>query len=298
MKTLLILVLLCICSHAEASETEFHLGRFSTKDLSGWKEQSIGLLKRNTTYSLARDNDRDVLVAHSTKSASGRIYTLNLDPKEYQTLKWSWKIDHTLKKGDEKSKTGDDFAARMCVFFPRGFFSNKRAVCYVWANKLPKGEHAVSPFTPDIFNVAVDSGEGLAGHWTFHQRNIHEDYRRFFGEEPPKIGAVALMTDSDNTGESAVGYYGDITLVRSPKAVDTKQKDQKAKEAPPKETKPKEPAPKEIKGNGEPALPVPVIPPKEKFIDYSTQRKPNDKEQPLGVSTPPPAAAPQAPLVQ
>lgn len=298
MKLLQFLILLCICTRAEASENELHLGRFSTKDLNGWKEQSIGLLKRKTTYTLARDNDKEVLAARSTKSASGRIYTLNLDPREYQTLKWSWKIDHTLRKGDEKSKAGDDFAARMCVFFPRGFFSNKRAVCYVWANRLPRGEHAVSPFTPDIFNVAVDSGEELAGHWTFHQRNIHDDYRRLFGEEPPRIGAVALMTDSDNTGESAVGYYGDISLVRSPKAIETRQKDQKAKEAPPREAKPKEHAPREMKTNGEPTSPAPVIPPPEKFIDYSTQRRPNDKEQPHGTSTPLPATAPRSLPVQ
>jgi len=298
MKALLILILFCICTQAEASGTELHLGRFSTKDLSGWKEQTIGLLKRKTSYSLARDNDREVLVAHSTKSASGRIYTLNLDPKEYQTLKWSWKIDHTLKKGDEKTKSGDDFAARVYVLFPRGFFSKTRAICYVWANRLPKGEHAASPFTPNIITVAVDSGEELAGRWTFHQRNIHEDYRSFFGEEPPRIGGVALMTDSDNTGESAVGYYGDISLVRSPKAIDTKQKDHKAKETLPKETKPKEHAPREIKGNGEPSVPLPVIPPAKKFIDYSTHREPNDKEQPPGESTPPPAAAPQSAPVQ
>ena len=69
---------------------------------------------------------------------------------------------------------------------------------YVWANKLPKGEHVTSPFTPNIITVAEDSGEELAGRWTSHQRNIYDDYRRFFGEEPPKVGGVAVMTDSDN----------------------------------------------------------------------------------------------------
>lgn len=298
MKTLLLLILLLAFTCAEASDNELHLGRFSTHDLKGWKEQTIGLLKRKTSYTLTRDNEKEVLVARSTKSASGQIYKLNLDPKEYQTLKWSWKIDHIIRKGDEKTKDGDDVAARIYVIFPRGFFAKTRAICYVWANRLPKGEHVTSPFTSNIINVAVDSGEELAGHWTFHQRNIRDDYRRLFGEEPPRIGAVALMTDSDNTGESAVGYYGDISLVRSPKAVDTKQKDHKTKETPPKETNPKEHAPREMKTNGEPALPAPVILPPKKFFDYSTQRNPNVKEQPPGVSTPPPAAAPQPPPVQ
>jgi hypothetical protein len=49
--------------------------------------------------------------------------------------------------------------------------------------------------------------------WVNEDRNIYEDFRKFFGEEPPLLGAVALMTDTDNTGEEAVAWYGDITLV-------------------------------------------------------------------------------------
>ena len=299
MKTLLLLMALMVCTHAEASDTELHIGKFSANDLTGWKEQTIGLLKPKTAYSLTRDNDRDVLVARSTKSASGRIFALNLDPREYPTLKWSWRIDHTIKKGDEKTRKGDDFAVRVYVVFPRGFFSKTRAICYVWANKLPKGEHLVSPFTSNIITVAEDSGEELAGHWTVHERNIYEDYRRFFGEEPPRIGGVALMTDTDNTGESAVGYYGDISLVRSPKAAEAKQKEQKAKEAPPKEAKPKEHPAKGIKGTAEPS-PPPVKPshPEKATEELKPDKEPNNKEQPSGAITPPPTAAPQPALPQ
>jgi hypothetical protein len=298
MKVLLLLILLCICTHAEASDGELHLGRFSSNDLTGWKEQTIGLLKPKTTYNLIKDNDKTVLVAHSIKSASGRIYTLNLDPKEYHTLKWSWKIDHTIKKGDEKTKNGDDFAVRVYVLFPRGLFSKTRAICYVWANKLPKGEHVASPFTPNIITVAVDSGEELAGQWTFHERNIREDYRRFFGEEPPRVGGVALMTDTDNTAESAFGYYGDIFLLHSPKATDSKQKDQKTKETLPKEAKPKEQPTKGTKGNGEPTLPIPEIPQPEKSIDDPKHKEPNHKDQTSGAISPQPATAPQSPVPQ
>ena len=303
MKTILLLILLLVCTQVEASDNnELHLGRFSAKDLTGWKEQSIGLLKPKTTYNLIKENDKTVLVAHSIKSASGRIYSLNLDPKEYPSLKWSWKINHTIKKGDEKTRDGEDFAVRVYVIFSRGFFSKTRSICYVWANKLPKGEHVASPFTPNIITVAMDSGEELAGQWTFHERNIHEDYRKFFGEEPPRIGGVALMTDTDNTGESAFGYYGDISLVRSPKAPETKLKDHKTKETTPKEAKPKEkekelPA-KGTKVPGEPSPPLPEIQQPGKTLDELKHKEPNNKEQPTGTTTPPPATAPQPPVPQ
>jgi len=289
---LLVLAALLIAPRALASENELHLGRFSAKDLTGWKEQTIGLLKSKTSYTLSRDNDKEVLVARSTKSASGQIYTLKLDPKEYPTLKWSWKIDHTIKKGDEKTKDGDDYAVRVYVVFPRGFFSKTRAICYVWANKLPKGEHVVSPFTPNIITVAADSGEELAGRWTFHQRNIFDDYRTFFGEEPPRIGAVALMTDTDNTGETAVGYYGDISLVRSPKAIEGRAKDQKTKEPLQKDPKLKDQPTKGLKNNGEPTAPQLEVQP----ADVPKNREPNNKEQPPVTSPTAPAAAPQPAL--
>jgi hypothetical protein len=42
------------------------------------------------------------------------------------------------------------------------------------------------------------------------ERNLYQDYKHAFGEEPPMISGVAVVTDTDNTGESAVAYYGDI----------------------------------------------------------------------------------------
>jgi hypothetical protein len=61
--------------------------------------------------------------------------------------------------------------------------------------------------------VAVESGDGNAGRWVDEERNLVEDYRRAFGENPPMVGAVAIMTDTDNTGEHAVAWYGAIRFL-------------------------------------------------------------------------------------
>ena len=61
--------------------------------------------------------------------------------------------------------------------------------------------------------VAVESGDGNAGRWIDEERNLAEDYRLAFGEDPPRIGAVAIMTDTDNTGEEAVAWYGAIRFL-------------------------------------------------------------------------------------
>jgi hypothetical protein len=60
--------------------------------------------------------------------------------------------------------------------------------------------------------VAVEPGDEKSGTWVTEERNVYEDYRKFFEEDPPEIGAVALMTDTNNTRGETTAYYGDITL--------------------------------------------------------------------------------------
>jgi hypothetical protein len=99
------------------------------------------------------------------------------------------------------------------VVFPSTFFWRTRAVNYIWANRLPRGAFLPNTFTGNAVMVAVESGDGNAGRWIDEERNLAEDYRRAFGEDPPRIGAVAIMTDTDNTGEEAVAWYGAIRFL-------------------------------------------------------------------------------------
>lgn len=227
--TLLCCIILLLSAINLRAENEIHIGKFSSGDLTGWKEQTIFNTKK-TIYSFVQDNGKTVLMAKSNNSASGLLYKMDLDPKNYPIIKWSWKIDHTVKKGNEKIKEGHDFAARVYVVFPRGFFSRTRAIEYVWGNVLHKGDTLRSPYSKNANMIVLDAGEELAGSWTMHQRNIYEDYRNSFGEEPPKIGAIAIMTDSDDTHESAVGYYGDISILAGPKEIEQQNKEQLQKD--------------------------------------------------------------------
>jgi hypothetical protein len=193
---------------------ELTVGRFSAGDLSGWTDK---VFKRRTEYMLVSDNGKTVLKAHSRDAASGLIKKVDLDPKSTPILRWSWKVDHTLTREDVTKKTGDDFAARVYVVFPRVFFWRMRAINYVWAAKLPQGSAVPSPYTANAIIVAVESGDGKAGTWVSEHRNIYEDYRKFFGEEPPRLGGVAIMTDTDDTKDEATAWYGDIFLESAPK---------------------------------------------------------------------------------
>ena len=60
--------------------------------------------------------------------------------------------------------------------------------------------------------IVLQSGNAMAGQWIGEKRNLVEDYRMAFGQKPPRIMGIAIMTDTDNTGESTTAYYGDIQL--------------------------------------------------------------------------------------
>ncbi len=60
--------------------------------------------------------------------------------------------------------------------------------------------------------VAVESGAAKVGEWQTARRNVLEDYRKLFGAEPPAVGAIAIMTDTDNTGASAEAWYDDLQI--------------------------------------------------------------------------------------
>ncbi len=188
-----------------APSAEIPVARFSASDLSGWTDKTI---KGSTSYTL----EDGALKAHSVKAASGKIKKLSIDVHKYPKITWSWRIDHVLKREDIKQKSGDDFAARVYVLFPRTFFWRMRAINYVWAAKMPKGSEAPSPYTKNSVIVAVESGDEGAGKWVSEERNIYEDYKRIYGEEPPLLGGVAIMTDTDDTQDEATAWYGDITL--------------------------------------------------------------------------------------
>jgi hypothetical protein len=175
-----------------------------------WKEKSFRGL---THYEVVEEDGQRCIKATSNASASALYFEIDFDPKEYPFLTWRWKVSNILAKGDELKKEGDDYAARVYVVFPSALFWRTKAVNYIWANKLPVGQAVPNPFTSNACMIAVRSGPDHVGQWLDEKRNLLEDYRKCFGEEPPKAGAVAVMTDTDNTGEQAAAWYGPIRLI-------------------------------------------------------------------------------------
>lgn len=50
----------------------------------------------------------------------------------------------------------------------------------------------------------IEKGTVHLGWWREEEVNIVEDYERAFNQKPPETAELAIMNDSDNTGESSV----------------------------------------------------------------------------------------------
>ena len=168
--------------------------------------------KGRTEYSVTKMEGDSVLKAVSRASASALIYRYEYDLKKYPVLAWRWRVENTIIKGNESKKEGDDYAARVYVIFPHWLPPLTKSINYIWANRLSKGDHVPNPFYAKAVMLAVESSNESAGKWIEEERNVYMDYKTIFGEEPPLAGGIAVMTDTDNTGESATAYYDNIRL--------------------------------------------------------------------------------------
>ena len=196
----------------------------------GWQPWILSSFKRPTEYRLINQQGKTVVRARARASASGLVHPLALDPAAYPLLNWRWKVDALIRKADNTKKHLEDAPVRLVVSFDgnmeklspqdRTFFSNIRlltgqqlpyaTLMYIWENRAPRETVIPNRHTSRIRMIVAESGRDRLGQWQEVTRNVVEDYRRAFGEAPGKITAVAIMTDTDNTGDYAHAWYGDI----------------------------------------------------------------------------------------
>lgn len=149
-----------------------------------------------------------MLLATSQGTASGLYYERRIDLRRTPVLNWSWKVKKVLRGLDEEKKSGDDFPARVYVVVRGGLaFWRTKALSYVWANTHQVGAFWPSPFTANVVLIAAQSGEQRLGSLIDEKHNLREDWKRAFHEDISAIDAVAIMTDTDNSGQSATALY-------------------------------------------------------------------------------------------
>jgi hypothetical protein len=202
----------------------------------GWEVWTLSRFKKPTQYQLVMQDGRTVVKASAHASASGLLHRLSVDPRKYPLLHWRWKVTELIATADNSKKNSEDSPVRVAVSFDgdieklplgdRVLFDSLRllsgqnmpyaTLIYIWENRAPKDTIIPNPHTSRVKMIVVESGGDKLGNWQVETRNVYDDFKRAFGEEPGTITSVGIMTDTDNTGANVHAYYGDIQFRRVP----------------------------------------------------------------------------------
>ena len=176
----------------------------------GWKPQNWGSPK----YDLRIEVEGNVKVLHLKSDNEGSTINkeVKVDLRTYPVVEWRWKAVSLPKGADSRRKDTDDQAAQLYVAFPRFPTAvRSRIIGYVWDTTAPAGLIAKSEKTGTVTYVIVRSGPSDLGKWITESRNVFEDYRRIYGEEPADaVGAISVAIDSNDVKGSAESYMGEI----------------------------------------------------------------------------------------
>jgi hypothetical protein len=182
---------------------------------SGWKlERTPG---PNSKYFIEREKEDKFLRLHSVNDGFGLRKEITFDIRQYPYLSWWWKAMQLPRGGDIRNKEMDDQAGQIFVVFPRfPSLINSRSMGYIWDTQAPKGLAGTSPTYSRAKYVVLQSGPEKLNQWGFESRNVFEDYKKHFQEDPPPVGAVLVYINSQHTKTSAEICFTEIFFSTRP----------------------------------------------------------------------------------
>jgi hypothetical protein len=216
-------------AHATACEArDLAFGRTA----SGWAPQSFSRLKRDTTYTVVREDGRAVLRATADRAASLYVAKLDRPISAPRSIEWRWSTSGPVPGADNRERSREDAPLRVIVAFDgdpatlpdaeRKRFERARklsgrtppfaTLMYVWTDTVPVDTVIPSAHTGRLQMMVAAPAAAAVGAWQTVRRDLAADYRAAFGTEPGRVLAVGVMTDTDNTGTKAEGRYADLRL--------------------------------------------------------------------------------------
>lgn len=204
-------------------------------NLDAWISITFPKIEKQTEYDILKAEKGSVLVARSNGSASGIRCTKEFNVYDFPVVRWRWRVENVYTKGNVLEKSGDDYPLRVYIMFKydpdKASFGDKvkyglakmvygeypplNSLNYIWANKPQEKRIYPSTYTDKAQLVILRAGQIETGKWVEEQVNIIEDYQLAFEMMPPEIASIAIMSDSDNTGEQAVSYMDYIQVMQS-----------------------------------------------------------------------------------
>ena len=202
-----------------------------------WEPWLIVPGNKPTRYQVAEVDGVVALSAEGTEGGSGMWRKIRVEPQRNPLLEWRWRVPQPDPGSPPLSATarssplarlsvgfhGDtaklDFEDRVKLRMAKALTVNGlpyASLLYVWMVNQPLDTIIISPHTDRVRMIVVENGAQRAGQWITMRRNVLEDFRRAFEEEPGDIVGIGLMTDPGDDGSPRRTSYGDITLRSAP----------------------------------------------------------------------------------
>lgn len=162
---------------------------------------------------LVQDGGKQVLQIRSDQASFSLQKKIRITLRTSPFLVWDWKVTELPKGGDFRNSDTDDQAAQLIVAF-----SSTRFLSYIWDSTAPKGliASASAPIFRKIFAVVVESGTQGLGTWITERRNLIDDYKQAYGEEPEVIEGMRIQINSQHTKSRAESYWHSIAVTAKP----------------------------------------------------------------------------------
>jgi hypothetical protein len=213
--------------------TPFASAKPGTALPKGWDPLTFGSLKNPTEYTFVDDGGTVVVKARAESAAGGLNFPVKFDVTAAPFIEFKWKIGSLIEGADNSIASKEDSPARIVLGFEgdkskltlrerTASLLAKRAtgrdlpyaqLIYVWANKAPVGTVIENPHTGRVKMIVAVSGGAQVGKWVTVSRNVADDFKKAFGEDPGLMTDVGIMTDTDNTATTVDAWYGDIRFL-------------------------------------------------------------------------------------
>lgn len=172
-----------------------------------WHRYPPGRTPFKQPPAIVQDDGRPVLQLRTGGEAMRIGRTLKVDVKQTPWLVWEWKPLVLPDGGDVRAPKRNDQAGRVMVAF-----EGMKGILYIWDTTAPVGTEA-GPEELELFQrvlIVVRSGSRGVGQWSRERRNVYDDYRRLFDEEPRPIKLVGVESHSNDTNTSTSMLFGTL----------------------------------------------------------------------------------------
>jgi hypothetical protein len=158
-----------------------------------------------------QQNNDNILHLKCANASFSLERAVSLSPLQHPFVTWSWKAMKLPDSGDVRKKSRNDQGLQLLLAF-----ENSKIISYVWDANAPAGtvtdESLGWPLNVAVKVIVVQSGTDRINEWVTHTRDVYQDYRRLFNEDPPSLKGLRIQANTQYTQDRSEGMVRDITF--------------------------------------------------------------------------------------